>query len=205
MKVNRILLIVAVFFVLVPGSAQEVSNENIVGVFEGEVYSNSALRFTFKVPVKWFVPSKEQLDKYVSSGRAEFRTGDPRLDQRVGGDKIEFAISKKKVDSRENAVIGYSLMKQPRGVTATMVAAATKDYFLKVPTFKLNKDISKETLGNREFVTFEMGFDNGIKQRVRTYMTMVDDYVITFVLTFWEDEDFRIMLDSLNSIRFSQK
>lgn len=203
----KLILAVAIVISLRASSfSQESDNVDIIGVFQGELYSNKALGFSFKAPPKWFVPSEDQLKKYVELGKAEYRTGDPRLDNKVGNDKVEFAITKKKIDSTENPILGYGLTKQGSSeITANMVATAARDYFIKVPTFKLNKDISKEKLGNREFVTFELGFDTGSKQKVRTYMTMVEQYTLTFVLTYWEDADLKLMVDSLDTIKFRNK
>lgn len=204
----KLVLIISVVVIFCPNSfGQNSDDESVLGVFQGEEYSNKALGFSFKVPPKWLVPTRDQLTKYTERGNKEFVTGDPNLDKKVGRpDKIEFAISKKKVDEPENPVMGYGLTKQAStSITAKMIAVVTRDYFLKVPSFRLIKDISVEPLGTREFVTFEIGFDNGSKQKVRTYMTMVGEYTITFALTYWDDKDLKVMLDSLNTIKFQSK
>ncbi|HRI04893.1 MAG TPA: hypothetical protein PLL77_14235 [Pyrinomonadaceae bacterium] len=173
--------------------AQTTNDESIVGTFNGEEYSNEALGFTFKTPLKWYLPTKDQITKYIGKEVNKY-------------EKIEFVISKKKIDAPENTVLGYSLMKQPSSqITARMVAESTKVYFLKNPDFRLTKDIATERLGGREFVTFEMGFISFPKQSVRIYMIMSDVYLITFALTYWDNDGLKEMMDSLNTIKFQSK
>ena len=183
---------------------QNDNEEDIVGIFQGELYSNHVLGFSFKVPSKWYVPTKDQIKKYEEIVKNELQTGNPKFDKKGGRyDKIEFAISKKKIDEPENSVLGYAVTKQPSSsITAKMVAEATKDHFLKISDFKLIKDISTERHGNRDFTTFEMGLHSFPKQRVRTYMMMQDVYLITFILTYCDEDSLKVMMDSLNTIKF---
>lgn len=170
--------------------AQSTDAESSVGVFQGEKYSNQYLGFSFKPPAKWYIPTKDQINKYLEKANSELKTGDPKLDSKsVSYEKIEFTVSKKKIDAPENSLIGFSLLKQANpSATAKAVAEATRNYFLKVPGLKLIREISTERLGNRDFVTFELGVNDFPNQRVRIYITMVGEYTLTFALTYWDEE-----------------
>jgi hypothetical protein len=186
---------------------QSHEGDTVAGTFLNGHYTNRSLGFSFRAPAKWITPDKEQFSKYVKEGTATYRTGKPSLDNAAGRhEKIEFVISEKAMGETENAVLGYSLTKQQNlSFTPKMIAEATRAYFLQVPAYTNLRDISVERLGNRDFMTFEAGVVDFPKQRVRMYFTRIDEYALTFALTYWSDKELKIMLDSLNSIKFDRQ
>lgn len=211
-RITLALSLIHLLFLCVSTFGQNQDRVGIEGVFQDGVYKNEALGFELTIPAKWHVAEKEERDAAADAGRKEFKTGnkaaDAVIDKSKNTESLTMMVSKKPVGAIQNAAFGFSLTKEPSElVTPKMVAEGSKSVFLASPKITLVKDVSIVNISGHQFATFDMDIDSAMgKQHLRVFTAMVKQYALTFALTYWDnDDDLRVMEDSLKTIKFTQK
>lgn len=179
----------------------------LLGEVKQGKYQNSVFGFEFNVPTGWYVANPENADtikRFAKEGVKDYKI--PNTANTVP-EIISLMITRDALGAVKNAVLGFSVTKQSSSkITATMLAEATRPLFVGKNGTSLNKDIASEVIGGKTFATFEMLVAGLGKQYVRIYITMIGENAITFVLTYWEDQDRdrSVLGSSIKSIRFTK-
>lgn len=189
-------------------SAQSANDPNVelLGEVKQGKYQNAVFGFEFNVPSGWFVASpgdEDAIRRFIKEGAKDYKI--PKSVMAVP-ESISLMVTRDAIGTIKNAVLGFSVTKQPSSkITATMIAGATKPLFVGKNGTTLNKDITSEMIGGKSFATFDLQVESTLgKQYVRVYITMIGENAITFALTYWEDDDRKLLESSIRSIRFTK-
>jgi len=168
-------------------------------------YKSSLLGIELIAPVGWYSPTTDELAPAMKAGREDAKIATSGGNVRDEG-ILNFAVFKKPVGSTENSAFSLATTKQTSELhTAKMIADATREGFSRHPDYRILGGVSTERIADRDFAVLEMGIDSFPKQRVRIYMVREKEFLISFTLSYWDQDDLRVMLNTLHTIKFNRK
>lgn len=187
-------------------ASAQVTTVEPLGEVRGGKYLNPVFGFEFDVPSGWYVAGADDADtikRYVREGERDYKV---RSRGNTSAENISLMISRDTLGSSKNTAIGFSVIRQPsEKITAAMIAEATKPLFVGRNGTTLEKDTTNEMIGGKSFATFDLLVVSTLgRQYVRVYTTMIGLNTITFVLTYWGEDDRRLLEKSVRSIRFTK-
>jgi hypothetical protein len=184
--------------------------EKFLGALKGGVYRNDYFGFSLDTPASFYdltpgemVAAKDGGAKLLSDGVK----GDRAAWEKAAKTEIFLMmVAEKGPGSLANSSLGIGAMRQARGVSARMVANASRDFLLKSPGLQLVKDTAQSMQAGKIFAGFELeGNFNGQRMFTKYRVTIHKGHSLTFVITYIEPASLEKFEKVFSTLRFDSK
>lgn len=184
---------------------------DLLGSVKDGVYRNSYFAFELNVPKGWTVIDHETSVAAMRVGvdvvKGKNKTSNRALEDSIGKEVVLLNVTKKPMGALQNAMFMMAVSKQPsKHVTPSMVAEATKSLFASSPTLKLSEDVEIRTVAGKKFACMEFVIKVGDQSAtIKYYVTVIDEFALSFSLSYADAADFPELNKILDSLSFSAK
>jgi len=172
------------------------------GVFRSEHFD-----FTVNIPEDWIEISQTDVQGMRERGKDILKeNSDANLSLASNARRNLFTFASKPLGAEKNAIITCNLTKTP-SPSARLVELSnlTEQESRKVKFYTVTKGTHDIILGNTKFVGFEIrGTIAGEDYRQMTYFTERKDFALGFTMVYHDEEQRKILLELLSSMKFKQ-
>jgi len=182
-----------------------------LGSIRNNVYKNDFFGFKMDSPSQLYLLNQDQITSVRKGGQKILETENKKnndLIEEAGQKEITlYTAAEKPFGTAKNSSLSITVRKQlsPQ-ITSEMVVTATKSLFLDNPKIRIVQDTKNINLGGAKFSTIELQLnfaESPINQKI--FITMRQDYALTFVLTYTSSESLQLFEKSIRSLSFTKK
>ncbi len=195
-----------------PEASDEVDTDKAFGVIDGNLYTNELFKFTVMFPDDWHTANREQLLNINQLGAdliKESGGNNSAIDLAMTQIIPLFFVSQHPLDYIGGTNANMNALAQNLGISKSLINGP-KHYLKLVPQSMKAQgldyamgEIAELKIGGLDFgkvdavLTFQ-----GAEITQTMYVTLVDDYAITFTLTYFSDEERKQLEDIINTFSF---
>ncbi len=195
-----------------PEASNEVDADKAIGVIDGNLYTNELFKFTAEFPADWNIADREQLLEINRLGAdyiKESSGNSAAIDMAMAQIIPLFFVSQHPLDYTSGTNANINALAQNLGVSKSLIKGP-KNYLELVPQsmeaqgldYKMG-EITELKIGGRDFGKVDGVLTvQGMEITQTMYVTMVDDYVMTFSLTYFSDDEKTQLEDIVNTFSF---
>lgn len=182
---------------------------NIQPVFKSSyrngIFHSDYFNFSIRIPTNWINVSLEDVESMRESGK-DLIKANSNLEIPIPNSRRNlFYFASKPLGSYKNATISCNLTLKPTPTSEIRgLSEITEREIKKVSFFTVTKTTEEITLGTTKFVGFEVkGSRAGEEFQNLLYFTSGKDYAIGFTLTYYDQEQKKMLLEMLSSMKFN--
>ena len=187
-----------------------------LGKSEGKVYKNEYFNMTINIPDKWIVATDDEKNHMMQEGKQVITDNDKNKEKQIDYslEKTVYLLhtSEKGLSVNETLNPSFMAMAEKLNLMQNVAVSDGKGYLEQVKKglqdmamvpYKFDKEIYTEKVGNKDFYVLEATVNNGDVNLVQKYYAAkVDDYVLVFIATGFNDDQAKKLDTTIKSISF---
>lgn len=180
------------------------------GTYDGNVYKNDFFGMSLTIPEEWTLADEEEIKELTKLGREMIAAEDQSINkilELADLTTIYFLVASNDDPFNPASVVvlaeklNFTQNIRDEEVYLEVLKESMGTYLPIEPHF--NKDIYTEPIGDREFYVLEVETDVGIMSvSQKYYIKIIDNYVLTFITTFIDDESGEVIEEILKNVEF---
>ena len=174
-----------------------------------KTFTSKFFGFSVQLPDKWIKLNSEESEFYKKAGTEIFKEKNSamssQIDTSMANSRILLTLTKLPVGMPNNASICFGVERSPLA-SATVDKAAESILKLFVDKFGFEKmdPVQPIKIGNLDFAVFEV-FNTQLKIRQKLFVAIRKGILLEIALTYSNDVDAQIMIESVKSITFEKQ
>lgn len=214
MKKLRVLTALLLIVVLSLTGCSNQSKKITLGEINENTYTNDFFGMTFTIDDDWYILSREEMAAISDAGSEVLAEANEDMAKKADLAKEKtlnlLFISQHPLDQTEDTNANFFCIAENLGLLNGVAVKSGKDY---IDILKRNltdtglpytiHDPSSEVIGGKTFATLEVETNvEGFSIKQKYYSILMDNYVLSFIATYFSDDDLTELNDMLAKVKF---
>ena len=214
LKILELMLVMATLITVV-GCAKLTEKSIDLGTMNGTTYSNDYFNMTIEIPENWTILSEDEKKDLMNKGMEIVAGDDKDFEEALKNNEYRnvYLISTYKYPLNTETTSNANFMSTAEKLSFFQGVKNGKDYLEEAKkllggtemSYKFEKEIYNEKVGNKDFYVLETYIEAGEMRVSQKYYARVEKgYSLNFILTYTNDNEKKDVEDILNTVKFDK-